>query len=294
MELLDVIFDRIVPVILFILMFSMGLTLRVADFQRLLRHPKPVFTGLFGQMIYLPCIAFAIGVLLGAPPELAAGAMILAACPGGVTSNGYVFVSRGDVGLSVSLTAITSLLTVVTIPFIAVFAMRYFYSTDATVSGLPVLDIMRALVTITAIPILLGMAVMHRWPQYREQAAEVARKLSLFFLIVIIVGITLSTLETLREHMLRAALLTIGLNVLGLAGGYVLAKIARLPPLQVRTIIFEVGVQNIGLAILVGVTILERRELAVFALVYALFMKITSLALVYWWRRNPVPAVASP
>lgn len=287
MELLDVIFDRIIPVILFVLMFSMGLSLTVADFRRLMTEPKPVFVGLAGQLLFLPVLAFCLAVALQAPPELAVGCLLLAACPGGITSNGYVFVSRGEVSLSVTLTAITSILTVLTIPAITVFAMEYFYASDAQVTDLPVKAIMWRLLTVTAIPIGLGMAVMHRFPQYRERAAEIARKLSLGALIIIIVGITLSTLETLQKYLLQVAALAISLNVISLAGGYAMAKLAKLPTIQVRTITFEVGVQNLSLAILVAVNILERRELAVFALVYALFMKITALTLVYIWRKRP-------
>jgi len=229
-------------------------------------------------------LAFALVHLLGAPPDLAVGAMLLAACPGGVTSNGYVFVSRGDVGLSVTLTAITSILTIVTIPLITVFSMDYFYSSEAQVTGLPVTSIMQRLVTVTALPIGIGMALMYRWPQYRARAAELARKASLFFLILIIVGITLSTLETLKEHLLSTAALAISLNVIALAMGYAVAKLAKLSVLQIRTVTFEVGVQNLSLAVLVAFSILHRPELAVFCFVYALFMKITALTLVYRWR----------
>jgi BASS family bile acid:Na+ symporter len=286
LETLEVIFDRVIPVVLFILMLGMGLTLRIADFKRLFLQPKPVLIGLIGQLFLLPLLAFALIHLLGAPPDLAVGAMLLAACPGGVTSNGYVFVSRGDVGLSVTLTAITSIATIVTIPLITVFSMGYFYSSEAQVTGLPVTSIMQRLVTVTALPICIGMALMHRLPQYRERAAELARKASLFFLILIIVGITLSTLETLKEHLLSTAALAISLNVIALAMGYAIAKLAKLSVLQIRTVTFEVGVQNLSLAVLVSFSILHRPELAVFSFVYALFMKITSLILVYRWRAS--------
>lgn len=293
METLEVIFDRIIPIVLFILMLGMGLTLRIADFKRLFLQPKPVLIGLVGQLLLLPLIAFALVHLLGAPPDLAVGTMLLAACPGGVTSNGYVFVSRGDVGLSVTLTAITSIVTIVTIPLITVFSMDYFYSAEAQVTGLPVMGIMQRLITVTALPICIGMALMHQWPQYRGRAAEIARKVSLFFLILIIVGITLSTLETLKEHLLSTAALAISLNVIGLATGYAIAKLAKLSILQIRTVTFEVGVQNLSLAVLVAFSILKRPELAVFCFVYALFMKITSLALVYRWRDSNKQLMAS-
>jgi len=286
LETLEVIFDRVIPVVLFILMLGMGLTLRIADFKRLFLQPKPVLIGLIGQLLLLPLLAFALVHLLGAPPDLAVGAMLLAACPGGVTSNGYVFVSRGDVGLSVTLTAITSIATIITIPLITVFSMDYFYSSEAQVTGLPVTSIMQRLVTVTALPISIGMALMHRFPQYRGRADELARKASLFFLIVIIVGITLSTLETLKEHLLSTAALAISLNVIALAMGYAVAKLAKLSVLQIRTVTFEVGVQNLSLAVLVAFSILHRPELAVFCFVYALFMKITSLILVYRWRAS--------
>ena len=116
METLDILFSRITPVIIFVLMFAMGLSLTVADFRRLIAYPRAVIVGLVGQLVLLPILAFTVTWLFNAPPVLAAGAILLSACPGGVTSNSYVFVSRGDVGLSVTLTAITSLLTVFTIP----------------------------------------------------------------------------------------------------------------------------------------------------------------------------------
>ena len=280
---LELLFRDLVPFIVFALMLGMGLSLRIQDFKRLFLYPKPVIVGVLGQLFFLPSLAFALALLFNAPPAIAAGAMLLAACPGGVTSNAYVFASGCDVGLSITLTAISSVVTVLTIPLITWLTMNYFYD-SGEVATLPPGEIMRPLMLITALPLAIGMSILHRWPQYAKQAAEFARRMSLFLLLVIIVGVTLGTVDVLKQHLLTAAALTIALNVTSLAAGYGLGRLFQFPRKQVRTLTFEIGVQNIGLAVVVGVTLLEQRDLAIFAVVYALFMKITALTLVFLWR----------
>jgi BASS family bile acid:Na+ symporter len=286
LENLELLFNRVTPVIIFVLMFSMGLSLTVAEFRRLVAYPKAVIVGLAGQLLLLPVLAFSLTLLFGAPPVIAAGAVLLAACPGGVTSNSYVFVSRGDVGLSVTLTALTSILTVVTIPLIASFTMGYFFESGAEGVSVPIPSVLRTLAFLTALPLSIGMAVIHIWPQLIERALEFARRVSLVLLITLIIGVTIGTMDTLREHFFRAAALAVCLNVAGLCAGYALGRWFKLPELQVRTMAFEIGVQNIGIAVLVGATLIGRPELATFTIVYALIMKVTSLTLVYHWRRS--------
>ena len=285
MDSVELVFTKLVPIILFVLMFGMGLSLAPTDFVRIVRYPRAAVIGLVGQLLLLPALAFGLAVVLQAPPPIAVGAMLLAACPGGVTSNGYVFVSRGDVGLSISLTAITSLVTLVTIPLITWFALHYFLEAGQ-VPKLPVLTVVQRLVTITALPIALGMLARWMWPVQAQRGMEIIRRISLVLLIVIIVGVTVGAIDTIRGNLLSAGLLATGLNVISMASGYALGRLARLETNQVRTITFEIGVQNLSLAALVSVTILGRPEFAILAVVYAFVMKITALSLIFSWRQR--------
>lgn len=283
MPIIELVFTQLIPIILVTIMFGMGLSLTVADFERVVTFPKAAIVGLFGQLALLPAIAFALALLLDAPPAIAAGGMLLAACPGGVTSNGYVFVSRGDVGLSVTLTAVASVVTIFTIPLITSFGLGYFYEAG-DVPQLPALRIIRRLIELTALPVIAGMLVRHLWPQTALRGVEFMRRISLLLLIVIIVSATMSSLDKILEYLPRAGLLAACMNLISMTAGYWLARTAALPRIQARTITFEIGVQNLAMALLIAITILERPELSILAVVYAFVMKISALILVYRWR----------
>ncbi len=273
------------PVIMFVLMLGMGLSLTPADFRRVVRFPKAALIGLTGQLGLLPLMAFLLALLLDVPPAIAIGGMLLAACPGGITSNGYVFVSRGDVGLSVTLTAITSIITIVTIPLITWFALQYFLEGGQT-PDLPAIQIIQGLILLTALPVCLGMLIRYRWPGPATRGVEAIRKISLALLFIIIIGVTISTWDTVGQNLLSAGALAVSLNVLSMATGYLLAKEFSLPEIQIRTITFEIGVQNLSLAVLIAITILGRPEFSILAVVYAVIMKVTALSLLFVWRRK--------
>lgn len=281
----ELVFTRLIPVILFVLMLGMGLSLTLADFRRVLSYPRAALVGLSGQLLLLPLLAFTLAVALRAPPAVAVGGMLLAACPGGVTSNGYVFVARGDLGLSITLTAVTSVVTMITIPLISWWSLHYFLEAGA-VPDLPALTIMQRLVILTALPISLGMIVRHRWPDAALRAVETVRRISLLLLIVIIVAATLGSLDTIKNSAMSAVTLAVSLNLLSMLAGYGLGRLFSLPQIQTRTITFEIGVQNLSLAVLVAITILGRPEFSVLAVVYAFIMKISALTLVFFWRRH--------
>jgi BASS family bile acid:Na+ symporter len=282
----ELVFTQLIPIVLFILMLGMGLSLTPQDFRRVLSYPRAAIIGLCGQLILLPLLAFVLALLFDAPPAIAVGAMLLAACPGGVTSNGYVFVARGDLGLSVTLTAITSVVTILTIPLISWFALNWFIEANE-VPDLPALSIMRRLVILTAVPIAIGMLVRRFQPGAAMRAVELMRRISILLLIVVIIGATIGTWDAIVENVWSAGILAAALNVLSMLAGYYIARAFSLPPIQVRTITFEIGVQNLSLAVLVAVTILERPEFAILAVVYAFIMKITALTLIYIWRGSP-------
>lgn len=285
MEIVEIAFTRLIPPMLFLMMFGMGVSLTLADFRRVIRQPRAALIGLAGQLLLLPALAFGLVLIFQPPPAVAAGALLLAACPGGITSNGYSFVGRGDVGLSVTLTAVTSIVTIATIPLIVWFALGYFLG-ESEAPELPVLNILKALISLTALPIGLGMIVRHRWPDWAGGKTEFMRWVSFALLLVVITTTTLSSLESLAANLPSAGLLALTLNLSSMAAGFGAARLARLPDAQVRTITFEVGVQNLSLAALIAVTVLGRGELAILAVVYALVMKTTALVLLFVWRRR--------
>lgn len=289
MELVDFVFTRAIPPMLFAMMLAMGLSLGVDDFRRIVRYPLAAVVGLAGQLLLLPVLAFLLVVVFDPPAPVAIGTMLLAACPGGITSNGYVFVGRGDVGLSVSLTAIASVLTIFTIPLIAWFALDYFAGAG-DVPRLPALAVLKTLGMLTALPIALGMLVRHRFPAWTERHLEATRKASFVLLLAIITTTTLSSLDSLAANLPSAGLLAACLNVSSMTLGFLLARAAALPPRQVKTITFEVGVQNLSLAALLAVSLLGRPEYAIVAIVYALMMKVSALSLLFVWRERRLPA----
>lgn len=289
MDNAQIVYTQLMPIILFVLMLGMGLSLTPANFRNVFRYPRAAFLGLGGQLVLLPVLAFALAIILDVPTPIAVGGMMLAACPGGVTSNGYVFVSRGDLGLSVSLTAITSIVTIFTIPLITWFALSWFVDAGEA-PNIPASRVVRQLVFLTAMPIAIGMTLRHFFPGPATNGVDVIRRISIGLLIIIIVGATIGAWDTIFDNLLSAGILATCLNVSSMAMGYLLARKMSLPEIQVRTITFEVGVQNLSLAVLVAVIILERPEYAILPVVYAFVMKITALSLIYIWR-GEAPAI---
>lgn len=259
------------------IMAGLGLTLSIKDIVRVIVMPKAVLIGLAGQLLLLPLLAFALVEIFSPPPVIAIGLILLAACPGGITSNGYVFASRGDVALSVTMTTISSLVIVVTMPLLAYAALNL-YSDSAVIVELPILDLMSKLALLTLLPIALGMLTRALWPWFADKMVEPVRKMAITILIIVIVGNTIISFDTVMSNFLTAGLVAMLLNVISMSAGYGIARLARLPPQQVISITYEVGVQNISLVLTLALAILAMPDYSVTALVYGLFMKITALS----------------
>ena len=277
MEARQIFFTIVVPFGLFSIMAGLGLTLSIKDLLRVVVMPKAVAIGLTGQLILLPLLAFGLAELFQPSPVIAIGLIILAACPGGITSNAYVFASRGDVALSVTMTSISSLLTAFTMPLLTYLALAR-YAEAGTMVHLPILNVMRTLALLTVFPVVLGMITRTIWPGFAQKMVEPVRKLAIGVLIMIIIGNTVASLDTLKIHFVEAGLVSLTLNVLAMGMGYGLARLFRLPATQVISLTYEVGVQNISLALTLAITILAFPDYSVTSLVYALFMKITALS----------------
>ncbi|MDX1347315.1 MAG: bile acid:sodium symporter family protein [Thiomicrorhabdus chilensis] len=282
----DLLTKVILPAALFLIMFGMGLSLRLADFKSVLQAPKAVGIGLIGQMLLLPAVAFFIAVSLNLSPEIAVGLMIIALAPGGATSNLFTYLSKGDVSLSISLTAVVSLITPFTIPLVTAWSMLYFMG-DAAVFSLPLLKTIVQLLVITVIPVALGMLVLSRWPNTAAKIENLLKWFSILFLLLIITLIVLKNADNMANFFAQAGLATLLLNTLVLVLGYQMAKLGRLSHPQAVSIGFEVGIQNGTLALVVAGTLIGNEVMMIPAVTYSLLMFVSGAAFsTFVWRKH--------
>ncbi len=285
MEFLETFYTKFVPIFLFTVMVAMGLSLTVDNLLEVFRKPKAIATGLCAQLLFLPALAIGYGLLFDSPPVIAAGAIILAACPGGITSNAYVFASRADVALSIGLTTVASFITVFSVPFLTLLALNM-HMEQSAIPTLPAGDMMWTLAQLTIVPVAMGMTVRRLKPEFALHMIEPLRVATLIALIVIVVVGTITAWDTIVENALTAGVLMTAINLTAMTFGYALGKSMRLPFPQVASITFEVGVQNLSLALFVAFTFLQSPELAIATLVYALVMKITAMSFVAYVRKR--------
>lgn len=281
----------LLPLALFIIMLGMGLGLTLTDFKRIAIAPKPVIIGLAAQLIMLPIVGFLVASVFPLSPELAVGVMVLAACPGGPTSNLVTYLALGDVALSISLTAISSLMAVITIPLIINFATNSFIGENTSLQ-LPWADTVLQIAVITLIPVTLGMVIHYYAPRFAAQAEKQVKWLSLFFLTLIIFGLLLKERENVIGFFLQVGWATLTLNVVTMLLGYLLATAAKLGHKSAVAITCEVGIQNGTLAIAIASTptLLNNPTIAIPAAIYALLMFVTG-GLVALWARRKQPTI---
>ena len=285
MKFLETFYTQFVPFFLFTVMMAMGLALTLQDLKQVLVKPKAIIAGLSAQLLLLPAITIGLGFLFASPPIIAAGAIILAACPGGVTSNAYVFSARADIALSVGLTAVASMVTVFSIPFLTLFALDL-HLNRAEMPALSALQMTWTLAQFTIIPVTLGMLFRAWQPGLAKKAIEPLRIITLIALILIALIGTFNAWDTIVANIWTAGILMATINLVAMSLGYGLGKLLRLPFKQMASITFEVGVQNLSMALFVCLTFLKSPELAVATFVYALFMKVTALSFVWYVRRQ--------
>ena len=268
----------LLPASLTLIMFGMGLSLTLDDFKRLMRTPKAVSLGLFGQMICLPLVAFALCVAFDVAPHIAIGIMLLAACPGGTSSNLLSHIGRANLALSVSLTAITTVLCVVTTPWLIKFSVDYF--TILPKEPFSLLKTSLSLLVITLIPILIGMSVRHYALRFAQRCEGLFRHISTLFLFTMIILISIDEQEMLLESFPNVFILTFGLNMLATVIGVALARIGNLSDNDAVTLGIEVGTQNATMSILISVSFLQHPEYAIASGVYGVTMYVGAFILI--------------
>ncbi len=277
------------PLALFTVMLGMGLGLTLEDFTRVLVYPKAVVVGLLAQLVLLPILGFILASIFSLSPELAVGVMILAACPGGPTSNLVTYLARGNVALSITLTAISSLITVFTIPLVVNLATGAFMG-EVTALQLPFLGTMLQIAVITIIPVAMGMALHHYLPQFAAQVERGVKWLSLALLGLIIVGLLVQQRQSVVGFFAQVGLVTLALNLAAMALGYLIAGAARLDRPSATAITVEVGIQNgtLAIAIASAPTLLNQPNLAIPAAIYSLLMFATGGVFAWWINRHLV------
>lgn len=263
------------PLALFLIMFGMGLGLTIKDFNRIWLEPKAVVIGLIAQLLMLPVVGFGLSSLFSLSPELAVGVMILAACPGGSTSNVITYLLKGNVALSITLTAISSLVTIITIPLVINLAANYFMGEQFALQ-LPFFTTVLQIAAITIVPVSLGMVFHHFLPKIAMVIEKNVKWLSLFFLGIIIVAILVKERENLADFFLQVGGVTVTLNLLTMALGYGIAILAGLGLAERKSITIEVGIQNGTLAIAIATTLLNAPVMAIPAAIYSVVMFLTS------------------
>ena len=264
----------ILAIALIIIMFGMGLSLVKDDFIRLFQHPKAVIVGLVNQIILLPVIAYVLISLLDVETDIAIGIMILAACPGGPTSNLITYLAKGDIGLSISLTTVNSLITIFTIPFVIDFALTQFLEADEMVQINKLQTVIQIFV-IVIIPVSLVMALKNAKPIFADKMNKPVKIASGAVLFLVIIGLVIKKKEELIPYLKQAGLTALVLNIATMLVGLATAKIAKLSLAQSRTISIESGIQNGTMAIAIASGVLMNDNYAIAPAVYSLIMFFT-------------------
>lgn len=279
------------PSALFFIMLGMGLSLHLADFQRAFTQPKPLVLGLIAQFFFIPLLAWMVVSCFELAPVFAVGLMILSFAPSGATSNMLTLLSRGEVAVSISLTAISSLLIPFTMPFLAQWALDHWLG-ESTQIQLPLAKTWLQLVIITFLPVSLGLWIRHRYPQQAHKYVRYLKPASMLFLLVVITAIVQQNWASLPQALVNLAPAVLVLNIAALAAGWLWAYAWRLPYALRTTLALEVGVQNGGTALVITLGILQNTQMSIAPVVYGILMLVPSLALGTWLgqRRALVPS----
>ena len=277
------IIDIILPLSLIFIMFSLGLGLKVHDFKNIMNNPKAFIIGIVNQMIILPIVAFLIIIMFNLPSNIAVGIMILSCCPGGVTSNILTKLAKGDTALSISCTAVASLLTVITLPLIVGFSVTYFMGNNTPSINIFLLGL--TMFVISTMPVLLGLYINTKFVNISKSFAPISNRISSFLFVIIVIGALASewTLFIENVHSLGPAI--ISLICIMMIVGYNSSKLFGIVDRQASTISIESGIQNGTVGIAIGNIILSTPEgLSVYSLpsgVYSILMYLVCLPVIF-------------
>jgi len=276
---------KIAPIGLAFIMLGLGMSLTVQDFLRVIKIPKDFLVGFICQLILLPIVAFILIKLLSAPVKLALGVMLIAAAPGGVTSNVLTKFAKGDVALSISLTAITSLISIISVPFI-VFTSIDLLEVDYVSRDISMFGIALKMFFVVTVPVMIGMLIKHYATNFINNKALIIQRISIFLFILVFVAIYIEEWDNIITFIKRAGLIALILNITMMIIGFYAAKFFASGVAQQKCISLECGLQNGTLAAFVGTQIFNEIVYIVPAAAYALVMMVTSIFFVFIIKKN--------
>lgn len=269
----------IVLPILTLLMFDLGLTLKVSDFKLFLTHPKPVFVGLLGQLVCLPLVAFALTRFLDLPPVLMVGFVLIACCPGGSSSNVFSLLAKGDVALSVSLTALSSVITLFTLPIIMEWTVSQSEALAGTTIQLPVGKLIMQNIFTMLLPIIIGIALRKKAPIWSARVEKVLSKIAFPCLVLLATVFFVQEFDAIKDNIGEMGLAVLALILVCIGLGALLSILFGLKNAERRTIIIEVGMQNAAQAIALATSpfVFNDARISIPAIIYALLMNLVLL-----------------
>ncbi|MDC3138425.1 bile acid:sodium symporter family protein [Candidatus Pelagibacter sp.] len=276
---------KIAPIILALIMLGLGLGLKLEDFGRVLKTPKDFIVGFISQLIILPIVAYILILIFRAPPEIAIGVMIIAAAPGGVTSNIMTKFADGDVALSISLTAVISLLSIITVPLI-IFTSADLLGITEFSQNISMTGIALKMFLVVTVPVILGMIIRKFAENFIASKVGIFNKLNIILFAIFFFAAFYEEKENLINFIMQAGLITLILNVSMMVIAYYIAKAFTSGIKQMRCIALECGLQNGTLAIFVSTQIFGTEILYVIpTAAYALIMYITGFIFIYILRK---------
>ena len=271
---------KIAPICLALIMLGLGMSLTVQDFLRVIKFPRDFFVGFICQMLVLPIIAFILIKLLNTPIELALGVMIIAAAPGGVTSNILTKFANGDVALSISLTAIISLISIFSVPFI-IFLSIDLFNINYISKEISMIGISLKMFFLVTIPVLIGMIIRHFAKNFVLKNILIIQRISIGLFVLVFIAIYIEEWKNIVSFITRAGLIALVLNIVMMIVGFYVAKFFSTGVAQQRCISLECGLQNGTLAVFVATQLFSEMIYIVPTAAYALVMMTTSIIFVY-------------
>ena len=271
---------KIAPLGLAFIMLGLGMNLKIQDFTRVIKNPKDFLVGFICQMVVLPIIAFILIKLLNTPIELALGVMIIAAAPGGVTSNVLTKFADGDVALSITLTAIISLISIVTVPFI-IFLSIDLLNIDYVSKDISMMSISLKMFFVVTVPVLIGMIIRHFAESFILSNVLLIQRLSIVLFALVFIAIYIEEWDNIIDYITRAGLIALILNIVMMIVGFYVAKFFATGVAQQRCISLECGLQNGTLAVFVATQLFDEIIYIIPTAAYALVMMATSIFFVF-------------
>ena len=271
---------KIAPISLALIMLALGMGLTIQDFTRVIKQPGDFIVGLICQLVFLPIIAFALVFILDVPVELAVGLMIIAAAPGGVTSNILTKFANGDVALSISLTAVISLLSILTVPFI-IFKSIDFLNASANTNEISMIGISIKMFLVVTLPVILGMIIRRFANNFVSSNEKIIQTISFILFLIVLFGAIIQERSNIIPYLMKAGTITLLLNIIMMMIGFYVGKFFATGIKQRKCISLECGLQNGTLAIFVATQIFNDVTYIIPAAIYSLIMFATSLIFVF-------------